>query len=346
MLLVSGCSIAPGMKMDEPAKLPGGPVIRVQPITVPMLKEQEARRETIARKVADEFATEHEAYRIGPGDVLHVTVWDHPELTIPAGSFRDAETSGQQVDDRGRMYYPYIGVVMAAGMTVSELRVLLAGELSKYIQDPQLDVRVVAFRSKKVYVVGEVHDPGVIPIDDTPLLITDAIARSGGLTPNAHKTGINVSRDGRVFEIDLKALFDHADSSQNLMLKPGDIINVPDRSQQKVFVMGEVRAPQSVDIVNGRLSLAAALGEVGGVSQISANSGGVYVIRGSDRDNPEIFHLDARYATGLLLAERFEMQAQDIVFVDTAEISQWNRVISQLLPTFSVINVADNLSGR
>ena len=130
-------------------------------------------------------------------------------------------------------------------------------------------------------------------------------AGNTGLTENAHKSGVNVSRQGNVYEIDLKALYDHADSSQNLMLQHGDIVNVLDRSQQKVFVMGEVKTPKSVEIINGHLTLAAALGEVGGVNQNSANSGAIYVVRGTDKDRPEIFHLDARYASGLLLAERF-----------------------------------------
>ena len=108
--------------------------------------------------------------------------------------------------------------------------------------------------------------------------------------------------------------------------------------------MGEVKTPKSVEIINGHLTLAAALGEVGGVNQTSADSGGIYVVRGTDRDKPEIFHLDATFATGMLLAERFDMRAQDVVFVDTAGISQWNRVISQLLPSISVIGIADSLT--
>jgi len=129
-----------------------------------------------------------------------------------------------------------------------------------------------------------------------------------------------------------------------MTLRHGDIVNVLDRSQQKVFVMGEVRNPGPVEIVNGRLSLSATLGEVGGVSQTTANPSAIYVIRGSVTDDPQIFHLDAQYATGMLLAERFEMRAQDVVFVDAAGISQWNRVISQLLPSISVVGVIDNVT--
>ena len=340
---LSACAIAPGMKMTEPAEIPGGQVVRVTPITLELLNQLEAAQSFKVRKVAEEFTAPSQGYVIGTGDILQIIVWDHPELTTPAGQFRDAETSGQQVGEDGYLYYPYVGMVKAAGMNIAALRDVLTERLSTYIQNPQLDLRVVGFRSKRVYVVGEVDTPGVLPLNDVPLTIADAISLSGGLTENAHKSGVNISRNGKVYEIDLKALYDHADSSQNLMLQHGDIVNVLDRSQQKVFVMGEVRNPSSVEIVNGQLSLAAAIGEVGGVNQNAADPGAIYVVRNTDKDQPEIFHLDARYATGMLLAERFDMQAQDVIFVDSAGISQWNRVISQLLPSISVIGAANSI---
>jgi polysaccharide export outer membrane protein len=343
-LALQGCAIAPGMTMDEPAELPEGKVVRVQTLTMDLLNELESAHKTEVREMAEEFAVRHEEYLIGPGDVVQVTVWDHPELTIPAGSFRDAETSGQQVGEDGYMFYPYVGMVKAGGMNIAALRDVLTEKLSRYIQNPQLDVRVVAYRSKRVYVVGEVNQPGVLPLDDLPLTIADAISLSGGLTPNAWKSGVNVSRNGKVYEIDLKALYDYADSTQNLMLRHGDIVNVLDRSQQKVFMMGEVRTPGSVEIFNGELTLAAALGEVGGFNQNTANPSAIYVIRGTDGGNPQIFHLDAEFATGMLLAERFDMQAQDVVFVDAAGVSQWNRVVSQLLPSITVIGVANSVA--
>ena len=343
-LSLQGCAIAPGMTMDEPAELPEGKVVRVQTLTMDLLNELESAHKTEVREMAEEFAVRHEEYLIGPGDVVQVTVWDHPELTIPAGSFRDAETSGQQVGEDGYMFYPYVGMIKAGGMNIAALRDVITDKLSRYIQNPQLDVRVVAYRSKRVYVVGEVNRPGVLPLDDLPMTIADAISLSGGLTPAAWKSGVNVSRNGKVYEIDLKALYDYADSTQNLMLRHGDIVNVLDRSQQKVFMMGEVRTPGSVEILNGELTLAAALGEVGGFNQNTANPSAIYVIRGTDGGDPQIFHLDAEFATGMLLAERFDMQAQDVVFVDAAGVSQWNRVVSQLLPSITVIGVANSVA--
>ncbi len=342
-MLMQACAIAPGMTMTEPAELDSENTIRVQPITIDLLNQLDAARLDEVKRLAEEFSIEPGAYIIGIGDVMMVTVWDHPELTIPAGSFRDAEEAGQQVGENGKLFYPYVGLVQAAGKTIALLRNELTEKLSAYIQDPQLDIRVVAFRSKRAYVVGEVKNPGIRPIVDIPMTIADAISLSGGLTAEAFKSGVNVSRDGQVYAIDLKAMYDFADASQNMTLQHGDIVNVLDRSQQKVFVMGEVRTPKSVDIVNGHLNLSAALGEVGGVSQISADASGIYVVRGSSGNEPQIFHLDAQYATGMLLAARFTLQAQDVVFVDTAGVSQWNRVISQLLPSISIIGVADGI---
>ena len=122
---MQGCAIAPGMTMKEPAKVQPGHVVRVESITLELLHRMDSDREAAARIVAQEFSVAPERYRIGPGDILQITVWDHPELTIPAGSFREPADSGQQVGDDGRMYYPYVGVIMAAGMTVGELRVVL-----------------------------------------------------------------------------------------------------------------------------------------------------------------------------------------------------------------------------
>ena len=93
--LLQGCVMAPGMKapQGDTAKLEGGTVVTIQAITTGLLNQMEIDHRTRARQVAAEFSEPRGAYQIGPGDVLQITVWDHPELTIPAGSFRDPADS-------------------------------------------------------------------------------------------------------------------------------------------------------------------------------------------------------------------------------------------------------------
>ena len=353
--MLSACAIAPGMKMgdgdesnwypNEKEKESGqsGYVLEVKPITPNLIDNMRRERIAHANGVGRELGELNYSYKIGPSDILQITVWDHPELTIPAGSFRDPEDSGQLIGEDGILFYPFIGELYVTGMTVGELRDVLTVKLGTYIQNPQLDVRVVAYRSKRVYVVGEVNKPGILPLTDIPMAIVDAINQSGGLTQEADRGGVNLTRGGEVYDVDLKALYEAGDVSQNLYLQHLDILNVRDLSQQKVFLIGEINNPGSVFIEKGRLTLAAAIGEAGGPKQISADTSRIYVIRNKDEESPQIFHLDAKYASGMLLAEQFELAAQDVIFIDTAGISQWARVINQLLPTARVIDIADGI---
>jgi polysaccharide export outer membrane protein len=82
---------------------------------------------------------------------------------------------------------------------------------------------------------------------------------------------------------------------------------------------------------DGRLTLNEALGEVGGINQQSADAGQVYVVR-QTAQGPRVYRLDARPAQSLALAEQFELQARDVVYVAASRLANWHRTISQLFP--------------
>ena len=271
-------------------------------------------------------------YKIGPGDILSIIVWDHPELTTPAGQYRSADQAGTVVTEDGTIYYPYVGTLQVAGKTTRQVRDLLASRLSKFIEKVQLDVRMTAFRSKRVYVVGEVIKPGLQEVTDIPMTVLEAVNRAGGFGPEADHSRVLLTRKGTTYRVDIQAMYEAGATEQNALLEPGDILNVQDRSFNKIFVLGEVAKPGSLIMTKRRSTLAEALSDAGYIAQDRSNPKWIYVMRG-ESDVPELFHLDGSSPDSMLLADRFTLQPRDIVYVDTADVVRWNRVVTNILPT-------------
>jgi polysaccharide export outer membrane protein len=337
------------MRMDEEAVRGRAATSReagVEDITPALLARLVAQAREPGRSRADPlaFSAASYEYRIAPFDVLGVTVWDHPELTIPAGEFRTPEFNGNPVRADGTMFYPHVGVIAVAGRTVGEVRQLLSEKLARVIHNPQLDVRVVSFRGKRVQVSGEVPAPATLPITDVPLRVQDALAQAKVVGPEADLSRITLTRAGQVYELDLQALHERGDQSQNWLLADGDVLHVPDRSRSKVFVMGEVRRQTSRPMLKGRLTLAEALGDAEGLDQTTAN-GVVYVIRGP-YERPTVYRLDASSPDALLLAVQFPLRPADVIFVSQSSLTRWNRVMGLILPTVRGLWEASDMTLR
>lgn len=286
------------------------------------------------------------SYRIGRQDILSITVWDHPELTIPAGEFRSAKAAGHKVGSDGRFFFPYAGKVLAAGRTTEQVRGELERKLAKFITKPQVGVAIAAYRSQQASISGHVIKPGVFALDDIPLTIKGIIAKSGGLDKNASDYALLTHHKQKI-EIDLDALYRKGDSTQDYVLRGGDSLYIADKSSAtKVFVMGEVKKPGSVPLGRFGLTLAEALSDSGSIDESTANPRGVFVIRqekASDR-LASVYQLRIRSVHSMLLAEQFSLRSRDIVYVTAAPVTKWNRVISQILPSLSIVSAAKNLT--
>jgi len=338
--LAQGCALAPGIRMDESAvrdRAAAGREPGVEDVTPGLLAKLSAAAQQPGPARPDPLSPAAAAYeyRIAPFDILGVTVWDHPELTIPAGEFRAPEAVGNPVRSDGTVFYPHVGVVPVAGKTVSEVRQLLTDRLSRVVRNPQLDVRVVAFRGKRVQVTGEVLAPATLPITDVPMRVQDALAQAKGIGPEADLSRVTLTRGGEVFELDLQSMYERGDTSPNWLLADGDVLHVPDRSRTKVFVMGEVRRQSARPMVKGRMTLAEALGDAEGLDQTTTN-GVVYVIRGP-YEKPTVYRLDAGSADALLLAVQFPLRPGDVVFVSMSSLTRWSRVMNLILPTIQAL---------
>lgn len=289
-------------------------------------------------------------YRLGVNDVIAVTVWEHPELTQPLGEYRSDEATGQVIDADGTMFYPYVGNIKAAGLTREELRELITRKLSESLEDPQVDVKVLSYRSKKVFVGGEVQQPGQKAMTDEPMTLPEALSRAGGLTLKANAGDIWLTREGKTYTIDFLSMYREGSPLDKLYLQPGDKIHVPSREENKVYVLGEVVKPQGVPLEHGRLSLTQALGEVGGIFELTADADAVYVIRaGRDRQGIDVYHLSAKNPVALVLGDQFQLQPRDVIYVDNTDLAGWYRFTTLILPTAGILintsNVADDING-
>ena len=328
----------------------------VQSITPQLI--QAMQRDVVASAQLDDvkplFATP-KPYTLGAGDVVHITVWGRPELVLsPAGGTvagaeagaQSAVGNGFNVSAEGDIQFPLIGTLRVAGLTENQARDALTTALKRYIVDPQVTFRIQAYRAGRVYIEGEVRSAGLLSVNDVPLTLPEAISRAGGLTATADRSQVQITRNGVTTAVNLVQLTQRGINPTQILLQHNDLVRIAHRDDTKVYVMGEVLRQAALPLRNGRLSLNEALGEAGGVNPASGDPRQIFVIRSraqlpATADGkaplPEIFHLDARSPMGYALAEGFELQARDVVYIDPVPLVRWNRVISLILPSAQAV---------
>ncbi|HEY2344294.1 MAG TPA: polysaccharide biosynthesis/export family protein [Xanthomonadaceae bacterium] len=284
-----------------------------------------------------------EPYRIGVGDSLYITVWEHPELTSPAGAQQLSSANGRLVRADGTLFYPYVGLVKASGLTVEELRSQISAKLTKYVEKPQVDISVNTYGTQRITMRGAFVKTDPQPITTTPMTLAQAIGTATINTDQADLSGLVLARGGHEYHLDLDALSHAQHGLDDIWLKGGDQVFLPYNDRKQVYVLGEVNHPLAIPFKTTALNLTQALGAAGGLSQITSKGRAVYVIRGvedMEKEPATIYQLDAHSPAAFALASQFAVHPGDVVFVGAADITRWNRVLSQLLPLSDVIQNA------
>lgn len=359
--LVAGCAmVSPGMHFNPQSydsssgssapnsAAASGEVANAvyKPITPQLVKsEREAREKQVSQDISKLLA-KPAPYTIDNGDVLSIVVWDHPELTnagtlatgMPGGTGADTSNSvtaappaGFMVDHEGTIQFPYAGQLKVSGLTPDQARNVLTTKLGRYLKQPKVTLRVHSYRSKRVYVDGEVKNPGLQAINDIPMTLVEALNRAGGVMPTGDQSQIVINRNGTNYHINLPQLVQRGINPGSIMLANGDVVRVRSRDESKVFISGEVIAPRALPMHNGRLTLNEALGESGGINPTTGDSSQIYVVRKTETDQV-IYQLDGKQAGALAMAEGFELHPKDLVYVAATPLANWNRAISLIFP--------------
>ena len=351
--LISSCTIVPGSKLttidktivtSEEKDLASK--FEVYPITIELLnKLSQPNLRPVINQELDSEINEY-MYFIGKADVLNIVVYEHDELTLPAGSFRSSEETGRVVKEDGTIYFPYIGRVSVIGKSVEQVRQLITRKLGKYIDNPFVDVSVAGFNSQKVFITGEVNNPTTLNITNIPLTLLSAVTNSGGVTEQADWSQATLIRaDGKEEILSLESLIKYGVLTENRLLHNNDIVYVPNNDKRKIFVLGEVVEPSSLPMSRVGMKLTEALGLSGGIDETSADAKGIFVIRKNDSDSDKIatiYQLDLSDASSMVLGASFALEPFDIVYVTAAPLTLWNRVVNQLLPTLNVYDLLNS----
>ena len=399
LLGLAGCAVVPGSHLGygsnvvvdqsgQVAELP----LQVYHITPDLVAKQAQELPAVSQSNPQlEKQLDAYEYLLGPGDILGVTVWDHPEFSASVASANLASPSvadqqglpgstgsamttaiggvgvslpevsiaprqaGMRVERDGSVFLPLVGKMMVAGKSIPVLREQFTRSLSRYIRNPQVDVTVQSFNSKRVYLTGDIGKSGVLPITTSPLTLFDAVTRIG-LAPTPDLEQVVLIRNNQRLTFSLEKLFKLGDASQNVLLQSGDVLNFSRNDNRIVFVLGEVGGQGApgrsgrVPIGASGISLGEAIANAGGLNQLTANATGVFVMRGALDQNGKqfvkVFQLDVSNATALVLADGFRLQQRDFVYVTAAPIVRFNRVMSQITPFASNVLLFSTLQNN
>jgi polysaccharide export outer membrane protein len=203
-------------------------------------------------------------YRLGAGDVVRITVFQNPELTLES-----------RLTEGGQISFPLLGAVRLGGLSVTEAEKVLVDGLTKgnFLRNPQVTIIVLQVRGSQANVLGQVNRPGRYPLEMADTRLTDLVALAGGVAPGgADVIVITGLRNGQAFreEVDLPALFAPGGQARDIVVRNGDAIWV-DR-QPIVYIYGEVQRPGPMRLERG-LTLLQALATGGGLTPRGTEKG-------------------------------------------------------------------------
>lgn len=350
-LSLYGCALGPGQSLRIDDGWQSGKeaettvnLIDISPRIIAQLDVQRERTTSIPQWLTD-YA--QDTYVLGPGDVLQITVWDHPELTIPAGTQFSAEANGRLVRQDGTIYYPYVGAVAAGGLTTDAVRAELSRRLVRYIDQPQVDVSVLRYGSKRVFLSGAFVHNEPLPLSITPLSLAEAIGRAGINLTEADLSSLQLKRGKDVATLNLDDLTRRGVDLQTIVLKDGDSLFMPYADRKKVYLMGEITTPRAIAFKNDSISLAEAIGSSNGLRQDSSKATEVYVIRApvgtvgtAVPTKADVYRLNGNSPLAWVLSNRFALQPGDIVYIGAAGVTRFNRLVSQAFATATILQSA------
>ena len=313
------------------------------PQPAPMTPAEAAIHKTFVpqHKKDERFATSDELhafseavpkiYRLGPGDVLELRVWNHADLNNAA----------MVVAPDGSVTVFRIGLVNVRNRVLDDVTAEVTTRLSHFYEKPEVNLAVKTYANNKAFVLGRVANPGVVNFSGDGTLI-EALSLSGGLP--VIDTGAFLSKCAIIrgtadpLWVDLRKLLQGGDMTFNVRLQNNDIVFIPESEDETVYVLGEVLRPGPVKL-KSQLTLLDVLTACGGPSKY-ANREKIFIIRSDGKTGVlKTIDLKKMLSTGDL-SQDYILRHGDIVYATPTRISQFNDVLQSLTPALQFLNLS------
>lgn len=323
-------------------------------------------------QVGPSFAQLGEGYAsvgaIDVGDVLDITIWEAPPAVLfggalsstGSGNAQQTKLPEQMVSSSGTISVPFIGDVSVLGKTPVQVQNIIKGRLKKMANQPQVMVRMVQNNAANVSVIRAGNSVRM-PLTAAGERVLDAVAAVGGSTANVQDTNVQLTRGNVVRTIALEDLVAHP--RQNILLRRGDVVTMI--TNPSTFTsMGAVGHTQQIGFSVKGLSLAEAVGRMGGLQDYRADARGVFVFRyaplselppekqskwvekgyGDRAEIPVVYRLNLADANSMFWMQRFPVKDKDVVYVSNAPMAEVRKFLSFVFsPVVSGANSINNL---
>jgi polysaccharide export outer membrane protein len=293
-------------------------------------------------------------YIVGPYDVLSINVSGKPEFSSMGSSSGSSssntsgsssstasnlgvgtQAAGCRVDGSGNIQLPFVGTVHVWGMTLLEIQDRLMAIYPKYLNDPWVIVDIMAYRSHPLYLLGQFKNSGIFYMD-RPLNLLQGIALGSGYDASADLSAARLIRDNKTAPVDIDALLTRGDQTQNVWLKEGDTLYIPDNRNRLVFVFGAVKKGGPIAIPSAGLTLTQAIASAE-LRDTGYDFRYVRIIRSHSATRGELMVVDfEKILRGDALP--LALRNGDIVYVPKSQLGDWNDAINEILPSLQAIS--------
>lgn len=266
------------------------------------------------------------------GDVLNIALY-HPTRKDLVDAVHSIGTSVGFTVVQGSISLPDLKSIKIAGLTLNQARDNMEKAYGEEIEDVEIFITYKDRLEKRVELAGEVQVPS-IPVDGKTRLF-DVLARAK-IPTHANLFKSYVARGLKLLPVDLSKLMKEGDMSQNIVMEGGDKIYIAEASSSTIMMMGEVDQKGLISVPNGYVPLREALARAGGIPY-TGDKAFIQVIRGNIL-KPKIYTLNWKHVIQLPTDSMLLMPG-DIVYVAATPITEWNRFVSQLFPSFTALDL-------